>query len=169
MPRTPALLLPAVLAALAAGACAEATGPDSAVVATTDATSYVAEIIPGSAPRTRYAFRVVVRIDNRSARPVALARCAPGSTSPIFGVTLQADSVALRSAFDPGWSCVGGVPPLVLAPGATRLDTLAIQGPTAFDGVSGAPRGVTAGLMTIHFASDVPMLSTNAFYVSQIP
>ncbi len=159
------------LIALGCVACAgsEPTSALSDIEVTTDATNYVAQPIPGSAPYTRYSFRVIVRTTNRSLRSIGLSRCYPGSRTPTFGVRLHSDSASAYSAFDPVWGCVGGVPPLTIRPGATRIDTLFVEGPNAFSGVTGEPRGVADGLMSLHMASEQGGFESNRFLVSRSP
>ena len=163
--------LSSAIIALGCIACgsSDSTGVLTDVEVTTDATSYVAQQIPGSAPYTRYSFRVIVRTTNRSLRSIDLSRGSSSSRSPTFGVVLHSDSASAYSAFDPVWACGGGVPPLTIRPGARRIDTLFVQGPNAFSGVTGEPRGVADGLMSLYMASEQGGLESNRFVVSRSP
>lgn len=153
---------------LLATACASPTGTLPGVAVVTDATSYVAEPVPGTPPRTLYAFRVIVRTTNESLRPFHLGRCNPESAGPIFGVVLHAEPAGARSAYDPAWACVGGEP-IVIPPGSVRVDTLTIQGPTVVNGVTGEPLGVAEGTMSLLFASEGGGIMSNRFSVSRAP
>ncbi len=154
---------------LLASACVSPTGALPGVVVETDATSYVAEPLPGTPPRTQYAFRVIVRTTNGSLEPVRLGRCNPESAGPIFGVELHPESAGTRSAFSPVWGCVGGVQPIEIRPGAVRVDTLTIQGPTVVNGVTGEPVGVAEGTMLLRLASESGRVVSNRFSVSLAP
>ena len=155
--------------ALLASACASPTEALPGVVVETDATSYVAEALPGTPPRTQYAFRVIVRTTNGSRMPVRLGRCNPESAGPIFGVELHPESAGTRSAFSPVWGCVGGVEPIEIRPGAARVDTLILQGPTVVNGVTGEPVGVAEGTMVLRLASESGRVVSNRFSVSLAP
>ena len=135
----------------------------------TDATSYVAEPVPGTPPRTLFAFRVIVRTTNGSLQPVHLGRCNPESAGPLFGVVLHPEAAGARSAYDPIWACVGGAQPIVIPPGAERVDTLTIQGPTTVNGVTGEPYGVAEGTMSLQLASEGGGIMSNRFSVSRAP
>ena len=155
--------------ALLASACVSPTEALPDVVVETDATSYVAEALPGTPPQTQFAFRVIVRTTNGSRRPVRLGRCNPESAGPIFGVELHPEAAGARSAFDPVWGCVGGVEPIEIRPGAARVDTLTIQGPTVVNGVTGEPVGFAEGTMVLRLASESGRLVSNRFSVSLAP
>ena len=154
---------------LLASACVSPTGTLPGVVVATDATSYVAELVPGTPPRTHYAFRVIVRTTNGSLQPVHLGRCNPESAGPLFGVVLHPEAAGARSAYDPIWACVGGAQPIVIRPGAERVDTLIVQGPTVFNGVTGEPLGVAEGTMSLRLASEGRPVMSNRFSVSLAP
>ena len=150
-------------------ACVPPTEALSGVVVETDATSYIAEALPGTPPRTQYAFRVIVRTTNGSRQTVRIGRCNPESAVPIFGVELHPESAGSRSAFSPVWACVGGVPPIEIRPGSVRVDTLTIQGPTVVNGVTGEPVGVAEGTMVLRLASENGRVVSNRFSVSLAP
>jgi hypothetical protein len=138
------------------------TGADAGLEITTDATNYVAELVPGSAPYAQYSFRVIVRTTNRSPSVVGLGRCWPSSRTPIYSVATHADSRDKLAAYNPIWACVGGHTPLMIWPGGTRVDTLFVRGPNSFDGVTGQGFGETTGLMSIHISG----VFSNRFSVS---
>lgn len=165
--RSPSLVVASL--ALLASACAFPTEALPRVAVETDATSYVAEALPGAPPRTQYAFRVIVRTTNSSLGPVRLARCNPQSSGPIFGVELHPGSAGTRSAFSPAWACVGGVEPFEIPPGAARVDTLILQGPTVVNGITGEPVGVAEGTMVLRLVSEVGRVVSNPFSVSLAP
>ena len=153
---------------LLASACASPTGTLPGVAVVTDATSYVAEPVPGTPPRTLYAFRVIVRTTNSSMQPVHLGRCNPESAGPLFGVVLHPEAAGVRSAYDPIWACVDAQP-IVIRPGAERVDTLIVQGPTVFNGVTGEQFGVAEGTMSLQLASEGGRIMSNRFSVSRAP
>ena len=154
---------------LFASACASPTGTLPGVAVVTDATSYVAEPVPGTPPDTHYAFRVIVRTTNSSKQPVHLGRCNSQSAGPIFGVVLHPESADAFSAYDPAWACVGGAQPIVIRPGSVRVDTLIVQGPRGFNGVTGEPLGVAEGTMSLQLASEGGRMRSNRFAVSRAP
>jgi hypothetical protein len=51
------------------------------------------------------------------------------------------DDTTEDSGYERVWACVGHESPIVIAPGATRVDTLPIEGPNTFDGHTNAPVG----------------------------
>lgn len=138
------------LAAAVAAACHAPTRPDSALVLTTDRPAYAAAPLAGGP--TQYTFTVVARLRNTSEAPVYFEACG---TAPllVYAVELIGGEDPDGSAFSPGWSCPAG-PPLVVAPGAERVDTLALRGPTAFlHGIPGVsapqPLGAVRGRMRL--------------------
>lgn len=150
--------------ALACLACdgSDPTGADAGLEITTDATNYVAQVVPGTAPRTQYSFRIIVRTTNRSPSVVGLSRCRSSSRTPIYSVNTDADSGVRLAAYSPIWACVGGHTPLMIWPGGTRVDTLFVRGPNGFDGLTGQGSGETTGLMSINISG----FSSNRFSVS---
>jgi hypothetical protein len=97
-----------------------------------------------------YAFTLVAQYANRSAAPVYLYRCFPDSPQPIYNVHLVGASEPLESAYDPGWGCVGHENQIVVQPGAIRVDTLRITGPTAWER-SGEPIGKLEGRYRLEY------------------
>ena len=57
------------------------------VVIRTDRAEYIARFQGGSGGGMQFGFTVVALFENRSDAPVYLARCAPTSRSPIYGVS----------------------------------------------------------------------------------
>ena len=79
---------------------------------------------------------------------------------------LHPESAGTRSAFSPVWACVGGVEPIEIPPGAARVDTQIIEGPTVVNGVTGEPIGVAAGGVALSLASESGRVVSNRFSVS---
>lgn len=117
--------------------------PDGSLM--TDATGYVAQLIIGSERPTQYQFTVISRFENPSAAPVYLARCSPDSPHPMYSIG-TADGSAVQSAYDPAWACVGHDKQFEILPGAARVDTFVVQGPTEFDENTQQAIGVTTGV-----------------------
>ncbi len=65
----------------------------------------------------------------------------------MYSIPLSDDSTNITegSAYDRVWACVGHESPIVIAPRATRVDTLRIEGPNIFDGNTKAPEGMLEG------------------------
>jgi hypothetical protein len=137
-------------AVVLAGGCSQ--GAELSTGATeiiqTDRASYVAvDVSAGRGPST-YAFTIVARYTNRTGAPVRLGRCSPDSPVPVHDVALVGARAGEGSAFSPVWGCPHG-PAFVVQPGATRIDTLRIQGPTVVDGKTGRPSGRLEGRMRL--------------------
>lgn len=177
--RTPAATA-LVISALSLG-CGTPTGPTnplgpaSAGFLTTDATTYQATAFETVWDQPRYVFQVIATFHNRLAVPVYLGRCYPDTPHPIYGVE-AVDAEGSRSGYDPAWACVGHDRPIEVAAGATRVDTLRIEGPTAFDGRTHEPIGRVVGRFRLVYdvwlgkdegASRAPNLirASNAFVV----
>jgi hypothetical protein len=120
---------------LAAGvcSCSTATNPEDQTGApfTTDATTYTAKRVSGTAPNVRvYGFTAVTRYTNRTATPIQLPTCSTQSAGPLYGFTNLDDPLPT------GWIvygigafvCLAGEQWIVVAPGATRVDTLHLEG-----------------------------------------
>jgi len=114
----------------------------------TDLTGYVAQRVESSSFQFR--FTVITRFQNRGAVPLYLGRCFPNSPTPIFGVE-AADGSSTQSAYDRMWACVGHDQQFEVLPGAVRIDTLVVEGPTMIDGYSHLPIGVFEGAFLLHF------------------
>ena len=116
----------------------------------TDFTGYVARRLAGSAAPVLYRFTVITHFENRGVVPLYLGRCLPDSPQPQFGVGV-ADSAAAESAYDPVWACVGHDQQFEVLPGASRVDTLTLQGPNLSDGHTHEGIGVTEGQFRLLF------------------
>ena len=110
----------------------------------TDRSAYIAER-GRRYGRHEYTFTVIAQYTNRTGVPVYLDRCFPDSPQPTYGVPLVGATEPLESAYEPAWSCVGHDDWIVVQPGAVRVDTLRISGPTVWDGRTGEIRGKLAG------------------------
>ena len=154
-----ALLLRPIAAAVSLvvlAACSSATEPPNDQTApppgvfTTDAVSYLA--MPMS-PSTleRYSLRVITHYTNPTSATIYLETCFPGNTSPVYGVQLTSPADTLGAAYDPVWACVGHDKQIAVAPGATRVDSLTLMGPNAFDGVTHKGFGVLNGRFRLVF------------------
>ncbi|MGH7619247.1 MAG: hypothetical protein ACREPM_18680 [Gemmatimonadaceae bacterium] len=117
---------------------------------TTNSTSYTAAV-DSNLSLTRYNFTIVTRFTNPTSSPIYFVRCNSSSRTPIFGVSLVGQTDAWGSAFNPVWACVGGGGQFIVAPGATRVDTLHLSGPNAWDTPTGAPLGIAEGPMRLSF------------------
>jgi hypothetical protein len=95
----------------------------------TDAASYVAApgIVHGI---DGYVFTVIARFTNRSKHTVYLGKCYQDFLYPVYGVGVAGRDTS--AAYDPGWDCVGGLY-FAVGPGMTRVDTLRVASPNAFD------------------------------------
>ena len=110
----------------------------------TDKSTYVAAMsVPPS--NVKYTVIVVARFTNEGDAPIYLESCGGGG--PVYSVQLAGDTTH-DSAFDPIWACAGGVPPVTVAPGAARSDTLRLVGPVR-ENADGTPVGSLTGAMRI--------------------
>ena len=109
-----------------------------------DQTEYRAACVPGKGGACTYIFKLVARYHNPTADTLYISRCMPSDPTPEYGIVPVADSTE-DAAYDPIWACVGHDRPVVVAPHATRLDTLQIEGPNSWDGKTNAPLGVFEG------------------------
>lgn len=159
----------AILGIAGTSGCRDATGvvPDVSVL--TDASSYVAAVVPGSTLVAQYSFEVVVRTENRSSAPVLLHRCFENSVQPMYDILLVDAPPGARSAYMVAWGCPASPSPLILLAGAARLDTLRFHGATRLDGPAGAPIDAFEGRMRITYASSPRQLQSNTFTVSRAP
>lgn len=101
-------------------------------VLTTDSLGYTARVIGDYHGQNRYAFRVLTRYENTTALPAIMIRCLSTSQSPVYSV-VRTDGAPSSAAYNPGWACTGGNPPIVVSPGAVRVNTLVLEGPNSFD------------------------------------
>ena len=134
-----------VVLTVAISACRVSTGlgPED-VELRLDRAQYVATPIPGSAG-TRFAFPMVLTVENRTGRTLYLGRCFPDSRTPLYNLTQVTPSDRYGSAYTPIWACVGHDAPLILAPRGTRSDTLRITGPNRFPSGSSVGLGLLEG------------------------
>lgn len=148
----------------AAAACRDHTLVRGPLQLTTDSASYVAVESINSLGLQRFDLSMVVRLENRGSTDVILQQCTTGEPTPAFGVAMAAIANDWASAYMADPSCVAA-PPLMLRAGETRIDTLWLVGPRAYDGETLAPLGFLEGTMRIvYFADGVP-LASNAFEV----
>jgi hypothetical protein len=115
----------------------------------TDRNLYEATLVGGEGSYRTYALTMVARFTNGMDRPVYLGRCLADTDSPIYGV-LSAEP-ALEAGYDPVWACVGHDHPIVVGAGETRVDTLRIAGPNAWDGHTKEPLGTLAGRFQLSY------------------
>lgn len=119
-----------LLATAAAWACVNSTPTSpSDLLLTTDSSSYTATPIGYS----QVTLRIVTQYRNPAAAAIALDRCFPTSPSPIFDVELVTPKSNDGSGYNPAWACVGHDRPIVIGAGETRIDTLVLRGPNAYD------------------------------------
>jgi hypothetical protein len=152
--RTPGIAAALILVV----ACGTATAARNADPASsglhTDRTAYVATRVGGEGVYTQYGFRVEARFNNMSRDTLYLARCYPESPTPIYGVELvdtPAASFREGAAYSGAWACVGHDRQIAVAPHSSRVDTLLIRGPNAWDGVSHIPFGTLTGRMRLRY------------------
>ena len=144
-----------VCVSLLPGGCSGVTdplpdlGPVPDGVFMTDATGYVARRIPDSGTVPRYRFTVITRYENRGTASLFLGRCFPTSPQPVFSVVAAGSSV--RSGYEYVWACVGHDKQFEVPPSAVRVDTLHVEGPNTFDGVTHQAIGVTSGRFKLLF------------------
>ncbi len=121
----------------------------------TDSLAYTAIYKGGEGAYRMYGFRVIVRFTNSRPVPVYLANCFPTDSKPMYGVSLVdagAEAGSWGSIFNRAWACVGHDRQLQVLPGATRIDTLDLLGPNAFDGITKKPYGTFDGRVRIIYA-----------------
>ena len=117
---------------------------------TTDATGYMAREFERPWGQPRYRFTVISRFANRGLVPLYLGRCYPNSTKPLYSVVM-ADASPTESAYSGVWACVGHDHQFLVLPGSVRVDTMEVQGPNMFDGMTHRPFGVTEGAFRLYF------------------
>lgn len=110
----------------------------------TDQTVYTSTPESAAAPdRRRYTFSMKARYRNPSDFTLYVQTCREASSAPIFSVvTVSSDTT--QSGYNPFWACPAASP-IPLAPGDTRIDTLEVFGPVAWDGETNEPLGVLEG------------------------
>lgn len=140
----------AALGGIALIGCGNDAGPpesgelDVQPVLVTDRVQYAAVPTGPEGPYRQFSFTLEARFTNESRHPLYLARCTTTDSSPIFGV-IPGSPEGPETAYSPNWGCAGHDKPLVVPPGATRLDRILIQGPTAWASGGIHPLGVLTG------------------------
>jgi len=150
----------AVAALIGAATCHDPASP-SATVLRTDSSTYTA--IPTGFGQAEV--RLILTYRNPADTAVALDRCLPAESYPIYFVELVFPANAEGAAYNPGWACVGGVTPIVIAPKATRIDTITLHGPTAYDSQAHRYLGVLAGVFRIGYGGE----TSNGFTIKLPP
>jgi hypothetical protein len=122
-----------VLLAVSMSGCSSGTEPGDLASGpfTTTATTYTARKLSGNAPNVlSYDFTVVTRYTNATAVPIQLPACSMWGPGPLYALTNVDDSWPIGSiVYNPGVrACLTGLQSIGVAPGATRVDTLHLQG-----------------------------------------
>ena len=152
--RTPPLAAALILGAACSPAASAPVGDPASAGLHTDQATYVATRISGEGAYTQYGFRVEARFNNTTGDTLYLARCYPESPTPIYGVELaDAPAASYRdgAAYDGAWACVGHERQIAVAPGGSRVDTLLVRGPNAWDGITHTPFGTLTGRMRLSY------------------
>jgi hypothetical protein len=105
-----------------------------------DRPQYEATCIQGQGADCTYGFTVIASYMNTTPDTLFITTCLPNDPAPEYGVE-AVDDTAEDAAYDPVWPCVGHDHPIVVAPRATRVDTLRLDGPNVRDGKTFAPMG----------------------------
>jgi hypothetical protein len=124
---------------------------------TTDSMVYTARPTGRAGNSTQYAFTVIARLANRGDAPLYVPRCYPTSPGPVYGVQLldtaatPQPGTANRAAYNRMWGCVGHNNPIEVSPGAVRIDTLRLVGPTMWSGQGGEGIGRVEGRFRLSY------------------
>lgn len=159
------------LCCLVMGACDDvlfSEGPEVELIQT-DQVEYLSEVVGGEGHYTRYAFIVVARFRNETGHTLSLSRCEPDSPTPLYGIEALGAEDGVPAGYSPFWACVGHDAPLRVEPGETRVDTLRIEGPNSWNGLTGEPRGVLEGLFRLHYlteCAECPDKTSGGLYLS---
>ncbi len=143
----------AAVSALLLAGCASPVVPTEHILTgpfRTDRASYAAVVESSWGNWTTYGFDVVTSFTNVTGDTLLLARCMPTDTHPMYAV-FQLEPAGGTSGYDPTWACVGGVSPIVVAPGEVRVDSLHLAGPVSFDETTNRAIGSSAGTYAIGF------------------
>jgi hypothetical protein len=105
-----------------------------------DRSEYQATCIDGKGDDCTYGFTIIASYVNPTADTLFIARCDPRDHGPEYGVE-AVDDTAKQAGYDPVWGCAGHDYPIVVAPRATRVDTLRLSGPNVWDGKTNKPWG----------------------------
>lgn len=148
-----------ILANACLAACGDSTATEpSDLILTTDSSSYTATPIGYGQAR----LDVIATFRNTGTTPVFLERCSSSSRIPMFGVQLVRPSSSEGSGYNNfTWACTG-IGPFEVAAGATRVDTLTLQGPGQTDPKTGKFVGLLEGTFRIGY-SGTP--SSNEFTI----
>lgn len=114
----------------------------------TNAAHYVA--IPGAriGSSQEHSFTIIATFTNTSRFVVNLARCFPDTPYPIYDIVSADRDTSV--AYSPGWACPG--PSYFrVQPGLTRVDTLLVRGPNAFNGLTGEVFGLFEGRFVLSY------------------
>lgn len=154
---------PAVLALFAAIAACDnnLAAPSPQPTLLTDSASYTAIPIGAS----QVIVKVVTRFTNPTAKSDTLARCFPTSPHPIFSVSLVSPANTEGAAYNPAWACVGHDNDIVVGAGETRVDTLTLHGPNAYDNSTERYLGSLEGTFRINYGG----AASNTFTVKLPP
>jgi hypothetical protein len=132
-------------------ACSSTTAPppggDVAAAISLDRARYVAARVSPAGAFPLYAVTVVARLRNDGAAPLHLEACG-AARGPIYGVEQVRPADPDGSAFSPVWGCPAGAP-LVVAPGAERVDTLVLRAPNGVQ--AGRALGALAGTVRVTY------------------
>jgi hypothetical protein len=115
----------------------------------TDRNLYEATFSGGEGTYRRYALTVVARFTNATDQPLYMRRCYPATSYPIYAVV--ATNADLEAGYNPVWACVGHDNPIVVGRGETRVDSLRIAGPNAWDGYTNQPFGTLTGAFRLSY------------------
>ncbi|HEV7992443.1 MAG TPA: hypothetical protein VGP25_11505 [Gemmatimonadaceae bacterium] len=120
---------------------------------TTDSLAYTSRPLSEPWPGAFvYGFTVVTRYTNPTRDPVYLWTCYPNSPSPMYGVVQASETASIGIAYNGAWACVGHDRPIEVKPGETRVDTIRLRGPNAFDGITHKPiEGILEGRFRMRF------------------
>lgn len=122
--------------------------PAATVSFTTDQSVHVATS-SGDAPFVQYSFPVIARYANNGTTPITLLNaCGPHPSWNIWGV---GNNVGVFP-YDPGSLCLVPTPPVIVAPGAVRVDTIEFRGPTSTS-ADGTPFGPLYGQFQITYSA----------------
>jgi hypothetical protein len=130
---------------IAAGVCgcSASTKPEDQVRApfTTDATSYTAKRVSGNDPDVlTYSFIAITRYTNATTTPVRLPTCSTRGPGPLYGFTNVDEPLPSGwIVYGPGvFVCLAGQQWIDVAPGATRVDTLHLEGTALVNAATGS-------------------------------
>jgi hypothetical protein len=116
----------------------------------TDRNLYEATLVDGEGAYRTYAVTMVAEFTNAMDQPVYLGRCLPDTDSPIYGILSVEPE--LEAGYDPIWACVGHDNPILVGAGESRVDTLRLSGPNAWDGYTKEPFGTLTGRFQLSYA-----------------